>query len=230
MHLPAGTVIVFRVRRPKTRKPAAKAKPASRARQQAAAGSVGDEGTRERMVAGAARLLAQRGLQATSFSEILELTSAPRGSVYHHFPEGKDQLVAAALELVTAQMGKAFAPEPGTSPEAIVTLFLGLWRGILRHFNFAAGCAVVAVTVATDSPALLGQVGTVFRGWRGRVATLLEQGGVAPTEAARFGATLIAASEGAVVLSRAEQSLEPFELVAAQLLDQARALRIAKRR
>jgi TetR/AcrR family transcriptional repressor of lmrAB and yxaGH operons len=51
---------------------------------------------RDRMIDGAIRLLAQRGLQATSFSEVLELTGAPRGSVYHHFPEGKDQLVSAA--------------------------------------------------------------------------------------------------------------------------------------
>jgi len=45
-----------------------------------------DPGTRDRMVAGAARLLAQRGLQATSFSEVLQFTASPRGSVYHHFP------------------------------------------------------------------------------------------------------------------------------------------------
>ena len=44
---------------------------------------------RSRMVEGAVRLLARQGLQATSFSEVLELTGAPRGSVYHHFPGGK---------------------------------------------------------------------------------------------------------------------------------------------
>ena len=47
------------------------------------------------MIVGAARLLAERGLQETSFSEVLQRTGAPRGSIYHHFPEGKDQLVGS---------------------------------------------------------------------------------------------------------------------------------------
>jgi AcrR family transcriptional regulator len=182
-----------------------------------------DEGTRERMVAGAARLLAERGLQATSFSEILDLTSSPRGSVYHHFPAGKDQLVTAALDLVEAQMGKYFAPPAGASPEEVTVLFLHLWRGILQRSQFKAGCAVVAVTVAADSPGLLKHVGKIFRTWRRRLADLLALGGLSAGDAGRFAATLIAASEGAVVLSRAEQTMEPFDLVASHLVEQARS-------
>jgi AcrR family transcriptional regulator len=176
------------------------------------------------MVAGAARLLAERGLQATSFSEILEVTSSPRGSVYHHFPGGKKQLVKAALDLVSARMGAAFSPEPGATPEEVGALFLNAWRHILERFRFTTGCAVVAVTVSTKSPELLGQVGAIFRAWRGRLTDLFVQGGLEPKAAARFAVTLIAASEGAVVLSRAEQSLEPFDLVADELLAQMRAL------
>jgi TetR/AcrR family transcriptional repressor of lmrAB and yxaGH operons len=183
-----------------------------------------DEGTRDRMVAGAARLLAERGLQATSFSEVLELTASPRGSVYHHFPDGKDQLVKAALDRVTAQMGQFFSPKEGAPPEKITDLFLSIWRGVLLRSQFRAGCAVVAVTVAADSRELLEHTAGIFRAWRGRLAELLVSGGLAPGDAARFAATLIAASEGAVVLSRAEQSIEPFDLVAAELLDHVRSL------
>src|SRR5262249_36008540 len=87
-----------------------------------------------------------------------------------------------------------------------------------------AGCAVLAVTVAADSEDLLQRAGAVFRAWRGRLAELLEQGGLAPQAARQFAATLVAASEGAVVLSRGEQSMEPFDLVAEQLLDQVPTL------
>ena len=176
------------------------------------------------MVAGAARLLAQRGLQATSFSEVLEFTASPRGSVYHHFPGGKDQLVKAALDLVMAQMGQVFTPREGASPEEITDLFLRIWRSILVRSQFRAGCAVVAVTVAADSPELLQHAAAIFRAWRSRIAQLLLAGGLAPGDAAQFAAILIAASEGAVVLSRSELSLEPFDLVASQLLEQARTL------
>jgi TetR/AcrR family transcriptional repressor of lmrAB and yxaGH operons len=63
----------------------------------------------------------------------------------------------------------------------------------------------------------------VVRSWRGRLAELLEQGGLTPADARQLAAILIAASEGAVVLSRAERSMEPFDLVARQLLNQVRA-------
>lgn len=183
-----------------------------------------DQPTRDRMVIGAATLLAQRGLQATSFSEVLEFTGAPRGSIYHHFPGGKDQLVKAALDFVTAQMGSYFSPKEGAPPEEVTDLFLRLWRGILLRFEFKAGCAVVAVTVAADSPELLDHTASIFRAWRSRLAGLFAVGGVAKDDAIRFAATLVAASEGAVVLSRGERSLEPFDLVAGQLVEQARSL------
>jgi TetR/AcrR family transcriptional repressor of lmrAB and yxaGH operons len=176
------------------------------------------------MIDGAIRLLAQRGLQATSFAEVLELTSAPRGSVYHYFPEGKDQLVSAAVDRAGAQAMSALDGKQGASPEELTTLFLGLWRELLVRSALGAGCAVLAVTVATDSPDLLRHVGAVFRSWRAQLAEMFEQGGLSAQEAARFAATLVAASEGAVVLSRAEQSLESFDLVAAQLLEQARKM------
>jgi len=179
---------------------------------------------RGRMVQGAAVLLAKHGLQATSFSEVLKATGAPRGSIYHHFPEGKDQLVAAALELAAARMLEGLDGLAGASTEAIVRYLLKVWRAVLTRSELTAGCAVVAVTVAADSPALLEHAAGVFRSWRVRLAELLEESGLAGDAAARFAATLIAATEGAVVLCRAEQSLEPLELVGEQLLETAGAL------
>src|SRR6185295_6004342 len=89
------------------------------------------EGVRERMIAGAVRLLAQQGLQATSFAEVLQLTGAPRGSIYHHFPAGKDQLVAAAVEASGRQALSILDGLAGESPERITETFLGLWRLLL---------------------------------------------------------------------------------------------------
>ena len=79
---------------------------------------------------------------------------------------------------------------------------------------------VVIVTVATDSEDLLAHAAAAFRSWRRRLAELLQIGGLAQDPAEQFAATLIAAMEGAVVLSRAEQTMDPFELVAQQLTTQ----------
>jgi AcrR family transcriptional regulator len=179
---------------------------------------------RDRMIDGAIRLLAQQGLQATSFAEVLELTCAPRGSVYHHFPGGKDQLVGAAVDRAGARALQTLDGKQGVSAEELTAVFLGLWRELLVRSQCGAGCAVLAVTVGTDSPELLQHARTVFRSWRGQLAELFEQSGLSAKQAAQFAATLVAASEGAVVLARAEQSLEPFELVAGQLLDQVHTL------
>jgi hypothetical protein len=72
--------------------------------------------------------------------------------------------------------------------------------------------------VATDSPDLLERAASIFRAWRGKLAELYAEGGVEPAAAARLAMTVIAATEGAVVVSRAERSMDPFELVAEQLL------------
>jgi TetR/AcrR family transcriptional regulator, lmrAB and yxaGH operons repressor len=179
---------------------------------------------RGRMVEGAARLLAQQGLQATSFSEVLELTGTPRGSVYHHFPEGKEQLIGSALELIGGRLLQALDEQAGASAEDVTVFFLSMWRSVLERSKFGAGCGVLAVTVATDSPELLEQAASVFRAWRGRLAELLKQGGLSKRQAVSFAATLVASSEGAVVLSRAEQSMEAFDLVAEDLVDHVRRI------
>lgn len=176
--------------------------------------------SRTRMIEGASRLLATRGLQATSFTEVLALTGAPRGSIYHHFPEGKDQLVAAAVDHAGRIATDLIESKAGSTPHEITRAFLEAWRQVLTRSELRAGCSVLAVTVATDSPELLEHAATVFRNWRLRLGELLAQGGIDPTRAIGFATLLVAGAEGGVVLSRAEHSMEAFELVAEQLLAQ----------
>ena len=179
---------------------------------------------RERMVDGAMRLLARRGLKATSFSEVLAATGAPRGSLYHHFPSGKDELVGEAVDRAGAVLTDALAAVAGQPADAVVARFLAIWRAVLTQSQCEAGCAVLAVTVATDSPELLAHATAVFRSWRERLADLLHQGGLPAQTAQHVALLLIASAEGAVVLSRAAHSLEPFEAVAQQLSEHLNTL------
>jgi TetR/AcrR family transcriptional regulator, lmrAB and yxaGH operons repressor len=176
------------------------------------------------MVAGAARLLAERGLNDTSFSEVLALTGAPRGSIYHHFPNGKDQMVAEALALAGGTAVRLLDMFAGSPAEDVAAGFLGIWRSLLIRSSFSVGCSVVAVTVATDSDDLLTGAADVFRSWRTRLTELLQAGGLEAEDSREFAVLLIAASEGAVVISRAERSVEPFDLVSSQLARQVRVL------
>ena len=132
-----------------------------------------EPGARDRMIDGAAVLLAKRGLQGASFSEVLEATGAPRGSIYHHFPGGKDELVAAAIARVSERT-LARLTELGGSATNLTEGFLGLWRALLDRSGLTAGCAVVAVSVAASDD-LLDRAGTVFREWTAQLAALLEE-------------------------------------------------------
>jgi TetR/AcrR family transcriptional repressor of lmrAB and yxaGH operons len=173
---------------------------------------------RTKMVEGALRLLAINGVEGTSFSGVLAATGAPRGSVYHHFPGGKTELLHAALDLASERTR-------GQPPAVVVARFLDLWRALLTRSNLTAGCAVLAVTVATGDDELLDHAGTIFRTWADLLAELFTTSGMKKPRARELAVTVIAATEGAVALSRAQRSRAPFDHVAATLTHLAREFR-----
>jgi len=173
---------------------------------------------KQTMIERTAVLLAKKGLQGASFSEILEASGAPRGSLYHHFPGGKDELILAALEHAANQALAVLDRLSGKPAREVAEGFLSLWRSVLARSDFAAGCAVVAVTVAAESPELRSRAAEVLRQWREKLATLFAEGGIPKKKARAVAASVVAACEGAVILARAEQSFEPFDLVAAEQL------------
>ena len=173
---------------------------------------------KRKMIERTAVLLAKKGLEGTSFSEVLAASGAPRGSLYHHFPGGKDELILAAVGLAGDQALAVMERTAGQPAVIVAETFLALWRMVLEKSDFGAGCAALAVTVAADTPELLDRAAQVFRSWRTRLAALLAEGGVPAKRAAALATSLIAAAEGGVVLARADHSFEPFDLVAAEQL------------
>jgi AcrR family transcriptional regulator len=171
------------------------------------------------MIRSAALLMSERGVEATSFSEVLAHSGAPRGSIYHHFPGGKAQLIEEATrftgDFVAAALTTARESE---DPLAAVQAMADLWRAILSGSDFAAGCPVVAATVEGDlAPAARDTAGVAFQGWEG-VHTDILQGAGMPADRARSLATLVvAAIEGAVILARAQRSMTPLERVVGEL-------------
>ena len=174
--------------------------------------------TRQRMIDSAAVLVARHGSRGASFSEVLEASGAPRGSLYHHFPQGKEQLVLAAVDAAGDRSLAQLADLDGLPAGEVASRFLDLWRSLLTATEFRVGCAIAAVTVDAESDALLDRVGGVFRAWRSRLAELLATGGVRTDRAASLAAMLIGASEGGVLLARAERNIAVFDAVAAEVV------------
>ena len=181
---------------------------------------------RQRMIDHAVVLLAQKGLQGASFNEVLQASGAPRGSLYHHFPGGKAELALAAMD-AAGQRAEAFlGPVRGQPADKVAEAFIALWRAVLTRSGFEAGCAVLAVTVTSESSELRDRAGRIFRTWRALLADILSEGGVPPDRADGLAAMLISVCEGAVALSRAEGSLAPFELAVAEQLRAVRGAMI----
>lgn len=178
---------------------------------------------KQRMIDKAVVLLARKGLQRASFSEVLEASGAPRGSLYHHFPGGKNELVLAAMNEASRRALAALESFKGQPADKVAGAFCAIWASVLTRSRLEAGCAVVAVTLASDSLELRKRAGEIFKGWRALLSRMLAEGGIPPGRADGLAASLIAACEGAVAVARAENSLTPFELVVSEQLRAVKA-------
>jgi TetR/AcrR family transcriptional regulator, lmrAB and yxaGH operons repressor len=179
--------------------------------------------TRASMVRSAASLIGTQGLHATSFSEVLAASGAPRGSIYHHFPDGKGQLAREAVEWTSDQvLGHQAACPPTDSATDVLAWFIELWRTVIVTSSGVAGCAVAGVTINVSADPELGALArTTFRTWVDLLGDQLAAAGLPPERATRLAITALAAMEGALILCRADQSAAPFEAIASEILSLA---------
>jgi AcrR family transcriptional regulator len=187
---------------------------------------------REKMVVSAALLMRKQGVEATSFSQVIEASGAPRGSIYHHFPDGKTQLMEEATRFGGEFIANALRTAlEDADPYAALEVSEKFWRSVLEESDFRDGCPIVAATVEGErSPQIRDAAGRVFAGWAELVADGLERHGVEPDRARSLGSFIFSAVEGAVILSRAQRSFEPLDRAFEELrrtLDDALGARAA---
>jgi TetR/AcrR family transcriptional repressor of lmrAB and yxaGH operons len=172
---------------------------------------------RDRMVDSAIKLLATDGFQGASFSSILEDSGAPRGSIYHHFPGGKDELVVAAVDRAGERAVASVEGLRGRPAEEVVGAFVATWRALLTVSDFRIGCSLVGVTISAEDRAVVDRAAEVFRTWRTHLADVLVAGGVEADRGEDFAILVLAACEGAVVICRAERSLVALDRIEGSL-------------
>ncbi len=170
------------------------------------------------MVQVAASQLSRRGLDGTSLKTVLDESKAPRGSVYHHFPNGKDQLVGEAVRFAGERLLGGLAALDGRSAQDVVDAFFMAWRMVLTRSDCQAGCAVAAVVVAASGPGdLYSTAAAVITDWTDALAALLVSGGIEKVRSRALATSLIAAVEGALIVARALNSTAPFDEVHASM-------------
>jgi AcrR family transcriptional regulator len=175
--------------------------------------------SRANMVRSAASLISEHGVNATSFNDVLADSGAPRGSIYHHFPDGKKQLTEEAMSLTSERVLAYLRTGNGTTPLDVLDHFISIWRVVVVSSKGARGCAIAGVAVDADDESvdLLTIARDVFRSWASLLAEQLVGVGMTKERAHDVALTSLATMEGALILCRVEGSVEPLD-VAATLL------------
>jgi TetR/AcrR family transcriptional repressor of lmrAB and yxaGH operons len=184
---------------------------------------MGEKGaaSRAKMILATLDLLRGAGLAGAGINPIVEASGAPKGSVYHFFPAGKNQLVTAALKEAERTVGEGFRNIFGQSAplsQKVRTLFSATATRIDAS-GFTKGCPIAAVTLDIDDESE--ELRTVCRGvfatWCEIIAAGLDE---VPAAQRRDAAQLIlAALEGALILARATATKDPLLQTGALLAD-----------
>jgi len=178
--------------------------------------------TRSKMIHAAAELFRQRGYHATTFSDVVRDSGAPRGSTYFHFPGGKAELAREATALAGDEMEELVdeAARHADDPGSLVRALAQIMAGRLERSGYQSGCpiATMVLELAPGQEELSTDFDSVFARWRAALVTRLEPLGIAPEHAAVLADLTMSALEGALVLSRAARSTRPLNTTTEALI------------
>jgi AcrR family transcriptional regulator len=168
--------------------------------------------TRERILDASTELFRRQGLTGTGIKQVLAIAEAPFGSLYHHFPGGKDQLAAETIaragayyaDVVTGHLVAIDDPV-----ESIRATFLAAGT-TLEETDYADACPIetIALEVASTNEPLRLATHEVFESWLAGLAAWLRAGGADERDARPLALTILSTLEGAFVLARAARSTE----------------------
>jgi AcrR family transcriptional regulator len=172
--------------------------------------------TRERIVGASAELFRRQGYQGTGLKQIIAMAEAQFGSLYHFFPGGKEELAVEVVRWSGTLYQRLVEGILDAAPD-IVTGVRDVFSGAgetLRQTDYADACPIetVALEAASTNEPIRRATAEVFERWIASGTERMAAAGLHEDEARRHAVALIAALEGAFVLSRALRSTEPLDL------------------
>lgn len=183
--------------------------------------------TRTDLVKAAARLFRTQGYAATGLNEILAEAGASRGSLYHHFPEGKEAIGAAAVERSGERILQELQrlADEAASAEALVRAAFDAMGENLAGSGFTNGCPI-ATTVLEQAPGsslIQTAAASAYASWQAVFTQAVAAEGASADQAARLGLLTLSAMQGALMLSRTLESVAPLEMAATEITCAMRA-------
>ncbi len=176
---------------------------------------------RDSIIAAALRLFRRNGYAASGMSDIVEASSAPKGSIYRYFPDGKSSIAAAAIELAgTRAVATLSELDDGThSAGEMIEAYAARLGGWLSKSGFKDGCPITTVVLelSPQDRAVTAAAREAFSARRELLAQRLLDDGWSAAEAKELALLAISAIQGALVQARIERSVQPLTSVARML-------------
>ena len=178
--------------------------------------------SKEKTLSAAVKLFSQRGYHGTGLQDILEAGGAPRGSLYFHFPKGKEQIGEAAVQLGTDGV-RQFITDAAQTSGNVQAFLVKLARGMAANLEcsgYREGCpvATTALETAAQSEVLGRAARTAFQTWEQEIKRALISFGMKENQADRTATAVLSQLEGALLLARTYRSLEPMQRAEKALL------------
>lgn len=177
--------------------------------------------TRQRMLDSAADLFHTQGYHATGLNQLVAAGGAPKGSLYFHFPGGKEQLAAEALEVSGERLGGVLRQllEAAADPADAIATVVELLAKTLAESDFRRGCpiATVALDAAAESEAIRSACAGSYGAWHRTIADYLARQGIEPERAEALAVVALSSIEGALMLAKLNRDLAPMYAVGAHL-------------
>jgi TetR/AcrR family transcriptional regulator, lmrAB and yxaGH operons repressor len=178
--------------------------------------------SRTRLLDTAGQLFRAQGFHATGLDEVLRLSGTPKGSLYHHFPGGKNQLAIETLGHMSTMMEQRMATLLASSDDPLKALrtLLDFTAKSLAESDFRNGCPIAAVTldVACDRNSVRQACEGAFNTWLRMFAQHFKRIGLTEKRAKSLAILFLAALEGGLILSRAQKDLAPLNAIADELI------------
>jgi AcrR family transcriptional regulator len=174
--------------------------------------------TRDRIVAATADLVLSRGVGGTSLEDIGAETATSKGQLFHYFPGGKAELVAAIASFQGERV--LDAQRPYLDSLDTWDAWEGWRRVVLAHYGAQHhwGCPISAMAreVIGNDPGRARELAAYMDRWRGYLQAGLDRmysrGILRPeTEPESLALSTFAALQGGLLLTQTMQSLRPLE-------------------
>ena len=176
--------------------------------------------TRDRLITTAAALFRQKGYHGTGLTEILVAANAPKGSLYHHFPDGKSDLAMAAADWASKGMLQIIADsfEPADSYQHGATT---LCHKLAKFFDISGGwngCPVgSALFDGPGNETFRQKAEEIYGRWIRAVEYHAIRLGEREDASAEMAETLLLAIQGSWVLARARNNSDSLRKIPSRL-------------